>query len=61
MATHKDPVCGMEVDEQKAAGQSQHQGQTYYFCSQGCKQKFDQNPQQYVSGSGQSQSGGKSR
>jgi YHS domain-containing protein len=61
MASHKDPVCGMRVDEQSAAGQSQYQGQTYYFCSQGCKQKFDQNPQQYASGSEQSQSDGASR
>lgn len=61
MANHKDPVCGMQVDEQKAAGQSQYQGQTYYFCSQGCKQKFDQNPQQYAGSSGQSQSSGTAR
>lgn len=52
MATHKDPVCGMQVDEQKAAGQSQHQGQTYYFCSEDCKTKFDQNPQQYADKAG---------
>ncbi len=49
MATnHTDPVCGMQVDEQQAAGQSEYQGETYYFCGQGCKQKFDQNPQQYA-------------
>jgi P-type Cu+ transporter len=46
MAT--DPVCGMRVDEQQAAGRSDYQNQTYYFCSTGCKQKFDQNPQQYA-------------
>jgi Cu+-exporting ATPase len=44
----KDPVCGMQVDEKKAAGQSQYQGQTYYFCATSCKQRFDQNPQQYA-------------
>jgi len=43
-----DPVCGMQVDEQKAAGQSEHQGQTYYFCSQGCQRKFEQDPEQYA-------------
>lgn len=43
----KDPVCGMTVDPQKAAAQSQHNGQPYYFCSQGCKKKFDQNPSQF--------------
>ncbi|HJU04712.1 MAG TPA: YHS domain-containing protein [Nitrospiraceae bacterium] len=44
----KDVICGMQVDPQKAAGQSEHQGRTYYFCSMGCKRKFDQNPAQYA-------------
>jgi Cu+-exporting ATPase len=44
----KDPVCGMEVDQAKAAGTSDYQGQTYYFCSKGCKGRFDANPLQYV-------------
>ena len=44
----KDPVCGMQVDPAKAAGTSEHQGQTHYFCSQGCKTKFDANPGQYA-------------
>lgn len=30
----KDIVCGMQVDPAKAAGTSQHNGKTYYFCSQ---------------------------
>ncbi|HJT70279.1 MAG TPA: YHS domain-containing protein [Terriglobales bacterium] len=44
----KDPVCGMQVDPQNAAGQSEYEGKTYYFCSAGCKKKFDANPAQYV-------------
>jgi Cu+-exporting ATPase len=44
----KDPVCGMTVDENSAAGTSQHQGQTYYFCSKGCKAAFDKEPQKYA-------------
>jgi Cu+-exporting ATPase len=44
----KDPVCGMEVDEKKAAGKSEHKGQTYYFCSPGCKKSFDKDPEKYV-------------
>lgn len=43
----KDPVCGMDVDPATAAGHSEHNGQTYYFCGTGCKKKFDLNPQQY--------------
>ena len=44
----KDVVCGMEIDPKQAAGQSEYQGKTYYFCVLGCKRKFDGNPQQYV-------------
>jgi P-type Cu+ transporter len=43
-----DVVCGMQVDPAKAAGTSEHGGKTYYFCSNGCKAKFDANPAQYV-------------
>jgi Cu+-exporting ATPase len=45
----KDPVCGMDVNPEQAAGTSEYQGQTYYFCSPSCKQQFDQNPERYVS------------
>ena len=45
----KDVVCGMDVDPKTAAGKSEHKGQTYYFCSKGCKAQFDQNPGKYVS------------
>ena len=37
MANHTDPVCGMKVDDQKAAAKATHEGKTYYFCSQSCK------------------------
>jgi len=43
----KDPVCGMNVDPASAAGTSQYQGQTVYFCSQGCKAKFDADPGEF--------------
>jgi YHS domain-containing protein len=43
-----DPVCGMEVDPDTAAGESEYQGQTYYFCSPGCKRAFDSDPEQYL-------------
>ena len=54
MNTNIDPVCGMEVDEHSASGKSQFQGQEYYFCSTGCKQTFDNNPQQYMDNTGNS-------
>jgi 3-oxoadipate enol-lactonase len=44
----KDPVCGMDVDPKKAAGESDYQGKTYYFCSLGCKKEFDQSPENFL-------------
>lgn len=44
----KDPVCGMDVDEKQAAGKSEYKGQTYYFCSVGCKKAFDKEPEKFV-------------
>ena len=43
-----DPVCGMEVDEDQAAAQYEYKGKQYYFCAVGCKDKFAQNPEQFV-------------
>ena len=43
-----DPVCGMTVDPAKAAGNSEHGGKSYFFCSAGCKEKFDRSPGQYA-------------
>ncbi len=51
--TVKDPVCGMDIDPATAAGKSEYKGQTYYFCSPGCKKSFDKEPEKYV---GKSQS-----
>jgi YHS domain-containing protein len=44
----KDPVCGMDVDEKKAAATSVYKGETYYFCAEVCKKKFDHDPGKYV-------------
>ncbi len=61
MAMHRDPICGMEVDEGTAAGKSEHEGRAYYFCSAGCKAKFDLDPEQYTgqakTGEGQDSAG----
>lgn len=55
--TFKDPVCGMDVDPATAAGTSEYKGQTYYFCSPGCKKAFDANPEKYVGKEGQEHHG----
>ncbi len=44
----KDLVCGMMIDPKTAAGKSEYKGQTYYFCSKGCKAQFDKNPEKFV-------------
>lgn len=44
----KDPVCGMTIDADKAAGNVEYQGETYYFCSNSCKEKFAMNPMQFI-------------
>ena len=46
--TFKDPICGMDVTPDNAAGKSEYMGQTYYFCSTGCKKSFDANPEKYA-------------
>jgi len=46
--TVKDPVCGMDVDPHATEHRSEHDGRPYYFCSAGCKAKFDDNPGKYV-------------
>ncbi len=43
-----DPVCGMRVDPEHAAGTSTHRGQSYYFCSAGCLAKFENNPEKIL-------------
>ena len=44
----KDPVCGMQVDPQKAAVQTEYKEQSYCFCSEDCKKTFEQDPEKYV-------------
>jgi YHS domain-containing protein len=48
MANVIDPVCGMQLDDQQTAITSQYMNRTYFFCSLGCKQQFDNDPQRYA-------------
>jgi len=48
----RDPVCGMMVDESKAAATAEYKGKTYYFCAPGCKAAFEKDPEKYLSGEG---------
>jgi P-type Cu+ transporter len=44
----KDPICGMEVEEQITKFKSEYGSQTYYFCSEKCKEQFELRPEQYA-------------
>ena len=48
MKKHTDPACGMQVEGQNTTGHSEHSGETYYFCSAGCKERFDKAPEQFA-------------
>jgi Cu+-exporting ATPase len=50
IATTIDPVCGMTVDPDHAAGHSEWGGEAYHFCSKSCKAKFDADPARYAGG-----------
>ncbi|HEV3168063.1 MAG TPA: heavy metal translocating P-type ATPase [Isosphaeraceae bacterium] len=44
----RDPVCGMNLDPEHAAGSTEYQGQTYYFCSLHCLEQFRADPERFV-------------
>ena len=48
MAMVTDPVCGMRIDDGDAAVTADHDGVTYYFCSQACHEAFVADPASYV-------------
>lgn len=44
----EDPVCGMRIDPEDAAGTAEYEGKGYYFCSETCHDAFVANPATYV-------------
>jgi Cu+-exporting ATPase len=46
--TVRDPVCGMTVDTATSRHRFDHRGETFHFCSAGCKTKFATTPEQYL-------------
>ena len=44
----KDPVCGMAVDGDRSTSASAYRGDTYYFCSTSCRDKFEKEPAKYA-------------
>jgi YHS domain-containing protein len=43
----KDPVCGQDI-EREAAVTSSYEGELYYFCSEHCREEFEDNPDLYL-------------
>ena len=48
MTSQIDPVCGMTVTPEDAAGRSTYNGTTYLFCSDDCLRKFVKAPEKYA-------------
>lgn len=44
----KDPVCGMNINEEDAAGSITYNREKYFFCAPGCKVYFIKNPNKYA-------------
>jgi Cu+-exporting ATPase len=44
----RDPVCGMNVEPERAAARVEHGGTSYYFCSAGCARRFEQAAETYL-------------
>lgn len=48
MAMTTDPVCGMRLDPDDAAATAEYDGETYYFCSEVCRDAFEADPAAYT-------------
>ncbi|MDX2004151.1 MAG: YHS domain-containing protein [Meiothermus sp.] len=55
MSKVTDPVCGMQIEPEEAAGKLEYQGQTYYFCGEGCEKAFRAEPSKYATPAHQDQ------
>ena len=42
------PVMGTKIDKSQAVDKAEYKGKTYYFCCNGCKPAFMENPEKYV-------------
>lgn len=47
-STYVDRVCGMQVEPGQTRLVTIYQGHSYWFCSEGCREAFEMNPQKYL-------------
>lgn len=45
--THIDPVCGIQISPEEGYGKM-HDGSLYRFCSRGCLDRFEGDPDRYT-------------
>src|SRR5271163_467341 len=45
----RDPVCGMNVEPEKAKAHAEFAGKRYFFCGAGCAKRFAESPERYLS------------
>ena len=50
-ANVRDPVCGMSVDPATSRHRFDYRGETFHFCSAGCRTKFAADPKGYLDNS----------
>lgn len=43
-----DPVCGMTIADSEAVTSVPYRGVTYYFCSEDCRNRFEEDPSVYT-------------
>lgn len=48
MATVKDPVCGMTLEDSEAPERADYNSTIYCFCSTSCREEFEANPEDYA-------------
>jgi uncharacterized membrane protein YraQ (UPF0718 family)/YHS domain-containing protein len=48
-----DPVCGMQVETASAPARLVVDGETYFFCSDRCRRRFEESPARYVRAAGE--------
>ena len=39
-----DPVCGMDIESERAAARAEWKGTVYHFCAKACKAAFERDP-----------------
>ena len=44
----RDPVCGMEINVENAVERTEYQGEVFYFCSDQCRNRFDEDPGRFI-------------